>query len=575
MRTFMLAAVLTVSVWANGQSTISLNCTPSCGTTTFAANSFAANGSGAGQVALTSGTVTSVPGSGYPTNTITLFAPAAPPLTTSYGISPTAASPASGFWYGILGSGATFGSVTLSGTSISGSSVSVGTGGSGYFTSPPCYFSGGSPSTPGTCTFSINGTGGINGVTINSGGSGYMSAPVVAVGPTLDLAYLPASDITNSLISGYSVQVAHGSFGINDLGMINGSGDLVDSGIAYNTVSILNMANTFTASNTFSSIVLSSSGTLDASSSTQPNALKTPSQAGLTSDGLSSIGYDTTGKLFHVPTNGADSTAIAETSTVTSAGYGLCSGANAGLYSPCTTFALGVVGGGVGGFTLYGSTSGNVPCVTNTTGGVIGCGGTYETTDSNAFVFSQTTSSTGSTGIRLGITGSGTTEAFDITGGTSTTLANLGNKCTSSSAVTLNTTATTICSWTLPNAANRWRWECDLHYNITTNASNNATLTLGMTAAQSPSFESGNAQIYTTNAGAFTEANAISFSSPTSGTNETILTGGSISGTGTFRAITTGVVAASATSGTFVITGRLGGSSPAGNITTSSSCMLF
>jgi hypothetical protein len=337
----------------------------------------------------------------------------------------------------------------------------------------------------------------------------------------------------------------------------------------------LNTANSFTASNTFSSIVLSSTGTFDASSSTQPNALKTPSQAGLTSDGLSSIGYDTTGKLFHVPTNGADSTAVAETSTVTSAGYGLCSGASAGLYSPCTTFALGANGGSAGGFTLYGSTSGNIPCVTNGTGTVIGCGGTYETTDANAFVFSQSTTSTGPTGVKLGVIGTSTTEAFDITSGTSTTLANLGNKCTFSSAVTLNTTATTICSWTLPNAAKSWRWECDLHYNITTNASNNATLTLGITAAQSPSFESGNAQIYTTNTGTFTEANAVNFSSPANGTNETILTGATITGTGTYRAVTTGVISASATSGTFVITGRLGGSSPAGNVTTSSSCMFF
>lgn len=51
--------------------------------------------------------------------------------------------------------------------------------------------------------------------------------------------------------------------------------------------------------------------TLDMSASTAANALKIPSQAGLTSDGTKSIAYDTTNKNLHAPANNADAIELA------------------------------------------------------------------------------------------------------------------------------------------------------------------------------------------------------------------------------------------------------------------------
>jgi hypothetical protein len=73
----------------------------------------------------------------------------------------------------------------------------------------------------------------------------------------------------------------------------------------------------FTIGSTAHTLLGGASALFDMSAATGANALKIPSQAGLTSNGTSSIAYDTTGKLFHIPTNGADSTAVAETGTST------------------------------------------------------------------------------------------------------------------------------------------------------------------------------------------------------------------------------------------------------------------
>ena len=56
--------------------------------------------------------------------------------------------------------------------------------------------------------------------------------------------------------------------------------------------------------------------TLDMSNSTTANSLKIPSQAGLTSNGTSSIAYDTTNKNLHIPINGADGLGVGEASAV-------------------------------------------------------------------------------------------------------------------------------------------------------------------------------------------------------------------------------------------------------------------
>lgn len=74
---------------------------------------------------------------------------------------------------------------------------------------------------------------------------------------------------------------------------------------------LLNASNVWTSANS-----LSSAGSFDASASTVANGLKVPSRAGLTSNGTSSIAYDTTAKNFHIPVNNADALAIGEASAI-------------------------------------------------------------------------------------------------------------------------------------------------------------------------------------------------------------------------------------------------------------------
>ena len=71
--------------------------------------------------------------------------------------------------------------------------------------------------------------------------------------------------------------------------------------------------------------------TLDMSASTTANSLKAPAQAGLTSGADGAIAYDTTGKLTHVRTNGADSSVVSETGTSTTTTQVLHATAVAGI----------------------------------------------------------------------------------------------------------------------------------------------------------------------------------------------------------------------------------------------------
>ncbi len=73
--------------------------------------------------------------------------------------------------------------------------------------------------------------------------------------------------------------------------------------------------------------------TLDMSASTTANSFKVPAQAGLTAGADGVIAYDTTGKLTHVRTNGADSSVITETGTSTTTTQVLHATAVAGIGS--------------------------------------------------------------------------------------------------------------------------------------------------------------------------------------------------------------------------------------------------
>lgn len=60
------------------------------------------------------------------------------------------------------------------------------------------------------------------------------------------------------------------------------------------------------------------SGLVDFSGMTGSNAFKVPSQSGLTSNGISSVGYDTMNKNTHIPVNGGDALAAGEASAIAS-----------------------------------------------------------------------------------------------------------------------------------------------------------------------------------------------------------------------------------------------------------------
>jgi hypothetical protein len=108
--------------------------------------------------------------------------------------------------------------------------------------------------------------------------------------------------ITCTKINGTSVTGANG-----DVTTYGAGNTLADSGILGTNIVRKDAANTGAAAMT-----------LNMSASTTSNSLQIPSQAGLTSNGTASIGYDTTGKNFHCPINGADALCAGEASAITS-----------------------------------------------------------------------------------------------------------------------------------------------------------------------------------------------------------------------------------------------------------------
>lgn len=83
----------------------------------------------------------------------------------------------------------------------------------------------------------------------------------------------------------------------------------------------------------------SSAMTLDMSASTTANSLKVPVGAGLTSGADGAVAYDSTTKITHIRTNGADSTAMAATSTSTTTTQVPHATAVPGVYAPSAIVA--------------------------------------------------------------------------------------------------------------------------------------------------------------------------------------------------------------------------------------------
>lgn len=146
------------------------------------------------------------------------------------------------------------------------------------------------------------------------------------------------------------------------------------------------------------------------------------------------------------------------------------------------------------------------------------------------------------------------------------------NTCKPTSNITLSTSATTICTWSLPNVALTWSWECNGIYSIT--AGTTPTFSLGMNASQTPTSETGSAQIDTNGSGSSLVATNATATSASSG-NQNILTGASVTTVTNAQFTTYGTLQPSATAGTFAITGTLGGTTPAGTVNVGTSCTLY
>lgn len=177
--------------------------------------------------------------------------------------------------------------------------------------------------------------------------------------------------------------------------------------------------------------------------------------------------------------------------------------------------------------------------------------------DTASYGFSQTASATGTLGANLSVVGSGTTEYLN----SSTPIID-GGKC-QVNALSISNSATTICTFTLPNAATATRIDCSFAYA----ESSTTTLALDYQFAQAPTNVSMSAEIKTSNTNAATEATIT-----TAGTTaNTILTGGTPGATGTFLANVFGTFTSAAATGTLIIHGTAGAASA---ITISGGCFV-
>lgn len=193
----------------------------------------------------------------------------------------------------------------------------------------------------------------------------------------------------------------------------------------------------------------------------------------------------------------------------------------------------------------------------------------YEIAGTGSIAWSQTSQASGTAGASMSIVGTSTSE--NIT--TSTQM--LMPQCKITSAVTLSTASTTICSWNLPNSAQTWAWQCSGTYSITSGTT--PDFGLGMNASQAPTSETGNALISSVS-GSVSAAQVFTGDSATSTSsgNQSIYTStATITTVALAPWISSGTVQASATAGTFAITGIMTGTLPAGTVNVGSTCQLY
>jgi hypothetical protein len=145
------------------------------------------------------------------------------------------------------------------------------------------------------------------------------------------------------------------------------------------------------------------------------------------------------------------------------------------------------------------------------------------------------------------------------------------NTCKVNADITLSTSATNICSWTLPAVAKTWAYQCQIPWSVT--AGTTPTLSIGVNASQTPTgTTNASAEIKTTNTNTATEATAALSASGALNvlTSPTLTTAATI-----FMSSASGTLLASATSGTFAITMTGTGASFAGVARAGATCELY
>ena len=200
------------------------------------------------------------------------------------------------------------------------------------------------------------------------------------------------------------------------------------------------------------------------------------------------------------------------------------------------------------------------PC-TLSAGAVVDCfpSGGIIIGNAKNYEFSQTASGTGAAGPSIGVVGSSTTEWLN----TSTPI--ILPQCKIAAPVTLSTT-TTICTWTLPNAATTFSYQCQGTYSTSAAA---ITLLLGTQFAQAPSAGANNAIIWSA-----ASVQTFGTATNTGTTAVPTMTGAAVSSGTNIPWQASGTFTSSATSGTFVIYGTASTATDV-TIATGSSCNLF
>lgn len=200
--------------------------------------------------------------------------------------------------------------------------------------------------------------------------------------------------------------------------------------------------------------------------------------------------------------------------------------------------------------------------------------------DAASFKWSQTGSSGGTVGVAIAAIGSGGTEGVTVAGTSTPELLLLGTGNTPASGdgcklpaagVTMSVSGTAVpfCTWTLPNSAQTWSWQCRGTYTTTTASD---TFTVGVNPAQAPASSSrGEAMIYSTTTGTATSGGA---AFTTSG-GTPIFAGISVSSVTDVPFEFHGTIFGPATSGTFSLTGTLTGTSPSGTVNAGTTCILY